>query len=243
MKIFVTGIGWVGAAGMGSGRGPVPLSLPPGNLPHISRRDIQEEPDPRFGRLDAFSRIGLAAVALALRDAGLGGWTQPRAVGVFAATTYGCLSTDVDYLASVGAAPGLASPHLFAYTLPNVFLGEAAIRYGLTGPTVVVSDEKGHGTAALESAADYVADSDVAALAGICDLARPALLPERPAQRTGALFLVLERRPTLEPLGELTARANGRWGLDGADSLHALAQRLCAGNKPDRSDRSSDGTS
>ena len=113
--------------------------------------------------------------------------------------------TDLDYLATLGEAPGLASPQLFAYTLPNVFLGEAAIRFGLTGPTVIVSDEEGTGAAALETALDYIAGGGDTALAGICDLARPAQLPERPDPPPGALFLVLERRPTREPLGALSA--------------------------------------
>ena len=33
----------------------------------------------------------------------------------------------------------LSSPNLFAYTLPNSFAGEAALRFGLTGPTLVVN--------------------------------------------------------------------------------------------------------
>jgi len=236
MKIFVTGIGWVGAAGMGTGRGSAPFSLPPGNLPHISRHEVFPDPDSRFGRLDAFSRLALAGVALALRDAGIEKWTEPRAVGIAASTTYGCMGTDLDYLATLGEAPGLASPQLFAYTLPNVFLGEAAIRFGLTGPTVIVSDEEGTGTAALETALDYVAGGGGTALAGICDLARPALLPERPEPPPGALFLVLEQRPTLEPLGTLSARGIRQGNPDDTHDLRALAARLCAGSRTGRSD-------
>ena len=230
MKIFVTGIGWVGAAGMGTGRGSSRFSLPPGNLPLISRREVFPDPDSRFGRLDAFSRLALAGVALALRDAGIESWTQPRAVSIAASTTYGCTGTDLDYLATLGEGPGLASPQLFAYTLPNVFLGEAAIRFGLTGPTVIVSDEEGTGTAALETALDYVAGGGGTALAGICDLARPAQLPERRDPPPGALFFVLERRPTLEPLGSLSARGSQHGDRDTAVGLRALATRLCNGN-------------
>ncbi len=71
VRVFVTGIGWAGAAGMGTGRGATAFALPAGELPPISRRDVFPEPDSRFGRLDAFSRLALAGVALALRDAGI----------------------------------------------------------------------------------------------------------------------------------------------------------------------------
>lgn len=231
MKVFVTGIGWAGAAGMGTGRGPAPFALPPGKLPPISRHEIFPDPDSRFGRLDAFSRLALAGVALALRDAGIEKWTEPRAVGIAASTTYGCAGTDLDYLATLGEAPGLASPQLFAYTLPNVFLGEAAIRFGLTGPTVIVSDEEGTGSAALETALDYIAGGGDTALAGICDLARPAKLPERPESPPGALFLVLERQPTREPLGTLSAGGARQGILDETHELRALAGRLCIGSR------------
>jgi 3-oxoacyl-[acyl-carrier-protein] synthase II len=231
VKIFVTGAGWVGAAGMGVGRGPAAFSLPPGFLPPISRQDVFPEPDSRFGRLDAFSRLALAGVALALRDAGIETWTQPRAAAIAASTAYGCTGTDLDYLATLGQAPGLASPQLFAYTLPNVFLGEAAIRFGLTGPTLIVSDEEGTGAAALDTALDYIAAGGDVALAGICDLVRPAQLPEHAAPPPGALFFVLERRPTFEPLGELTAPGVRHGEPGDTEGLRALAQRLCTGNR------------
>ncbi len=236
MKVFVTGIGWVGAAGMGTGRGSTRFSLPPGELPPISRREVFPDPDSRFGRLDSFSRLALAGVALALRDAGLEAWTEPRAVGIAASTMYGCTGTDLDYLATLGEGPGLASPQLFAYTLPNVFLGEAAIRFGLNGPTVIVSDEEGTGAAALETALDYAAGGGGTALAGICDLARPTQLPEHGDPPPGALFFVLERRPTREPLGSLNARGARHGSPDGADGLRALAKRLCAANGTGRPD-------
>ena len=231
MNVFVTGVGWAGAAGMGTGRGPTAFDLPPGELPPLSRQDVFPDADSRFGRLDAFSRLALAGVALALRDAGIDTWTQPRAASIAASTTYGCTGTDLDYLATLGEAPGLGSPQLFAYTLPNVFLGEAAIRFGLTGPTLIVSDEEGTGSAALETALDYLAGGGETALAGICDLARPARLPARVDPPPGALFLVLERRPTLEPLGLIDTSGSGRGVPDDHHDLRALARRLCPGNR------------
>ncbi len=46
----------------------------------------------------------------------------------------------MEYFEQVIANGGnLASPNLFALTLPNIFLGEAAIRFGLTGPGFAVN--------------------------------------------------------------------------------------------------------
>ena len=61
-------------------------------------------------------------------------WQQKRRVAILAETYSGCLETDCDYFTTVIPEQGaLASPQLFAYTLSNTFLGEAALRFGLTG--------------------------------------------------------------------------------------------------------------
>lgn len=141
MNAFVIGIGWVTVAGIGQGRQNKHFAMPPGELPAFTRKDIFDEPYPRFGRLDGFSRLGLAGIALALADAGLDQWERKRNIGVMAGTVCGCLGTDRAYFDSVLPERGaLASPKQFAYTLPNTFLGEAAIRFGLTGSSLVLND-------------------------------------------------------------------------------------------------------
>lgn len=204
LKCNIVGFGWVAADGFGAGSSSVAgkrfSGFRPGELPVVQRKDLFNRPDRSFGRMDPFSRLGLAGITLALRDAGL----QPRQdkespgrnIGILAATDSGCLYTDLDYFATVLDAQGVfASPQLFAYTLPNTFLGEAALRFGLTGNAQVVN------CAANETAHDAVDAVGVLRMAmesivwgesekvvvGYCDLGEHGAL-----QAPGALFMVLE---------------------------------------------------
>ncbi len=92
-KAFITGVGWVTAAGMGSGRSGAPFSMERGRIARIARKALFREPDQRFGRLDDFSRLGLAGITLALRDAGLEEWSEKRPTGIICSTVNGCSST------------------------------------------------------------------------------------------------------------------------------------------------------
>src|SRR5512133_717981 len=140
MIAAITGVGWVLAESMGSGRQHQALQSKNGELPAITSRMVFGEVSPRFGRLDAYSKLGLAAIAFALKDARQDGLDEKRPAGVIVSSIYGCLATDMEYFEQVIANGGnLASPNLFALTLPNIFLGEAAIRFGLTGPGFAVN--------------------------------------------------------------------------------------------------------
>jgi len=128
MKVTITGVGWLNSTGTGQGRQAV---FRPGSSDgqlKLSSKGIFDKPVPRYGRMDEYSRLGLMAVALALKDAELDQWTEMRNIAVIASTVYGCLQTDAEYYDTVRPQGGrLASPNLFAYTLSNTFLGEATI--------------------------------------------------------------------------------------------------------------------
>ncbi len=216
----ITGIGWVTAAGCGQGRQRQDFVMAAGALPTLSRADVFDQPDRRFGRMDPFSRLGLAGITFALRDAGLESWQQKRPIGLIAATAYGCLGTDGQYFDTVIPDGGaLASPQLFAYTLSNTFLGEAAIRFGLTGSGMVVSAISEPGLTPLGLALENLAWGDEECLvAGIVDLPAPEGVPEVAGGRPGAVFLVLERtrREVAQVYGELSRDGAGRYFLLGA---------------------------
>ena len=118
---------------MGCGRDHENFAQPYGQLPEIYPSDLFKKPYPNFRRMDKYSRLKLTAIAFALLDAGLSEWTRERNIGMIASTFYGCLGTDVDYYKTVIPDRGAhASPALFSYTMANSYLGEAAIRFGLT---------------------------------------------------------------------------------------------------------------
>jgi 3-oxoacyl-[acyl-carrier-protein] synthase II len=234
MMTTITGIGWVTADGMGCGRMQTRFRMPSRPLAPVKREAVYSRPYKNFGRMDEYSRLGLAAVTFALRDAGLEDWQQKRSIGIVAATEYGCLWTDFDYYATVLPEGGrLASPNLFSYTLPNCFLGEAAIRFGLTGESFVIYEPSGCGLAAVQLASDILTDGDTAAmLCGICDLGRPPVLRRSAPVATGALFFVLEACPdSNKPVyGNLDTDAEGgiRFNRSRIDNPAALANACLA---------------
>ena len=71
MKTVITGSGWVTPTTMGCGKNHDRFEWRQGELPEITRKAVFEEPYPHFGRLDRYSRLGLSAIAFALKDAGL----------------------------------------------------------------------------------------------------------------------------------------------------------------------------
>lgn len=226
LRVQICGAGWATAAGPGSPSGGAPFQTAPGRLPRIRWRDILDTPNPRFGRLDDFSRAGVLAVATALQDAGMAEWgPEKRSVGIIASTRWGCLASDQEYYQTVIPEHGaLASPNRFAYTLPNCFLGEAAITFGLAGPGYVInSGTPGPGDTgvldALEVALDWLGNGCVAMLAGFCDV--PPEPPTATDAPVGAGFVVLKAtadRTRCRPL-HLEEEA---WRL-GSTSIHTWA--------------------
>ena len=150
--------------------------------------------------MDAYSRLGLAAAALALEDAGLTEWTRKRPIGLIAATVYGCLHTDIDYYRTVIPGQGIQpSPALFTYTLPNCFLGDASIRFGLTGPAFVVNQQAAEGMSPMVMALESLIWGEAEQmLCGVCDLGRPQILDQLSETAAGALFFMLEAKPPVD---------------------------------------------
>jgi 3-oxoacyl-[acyl-carrier-protein] synthase II len=196
VKAVISGIGWVTATNMGCGRNNNRFELKTGKLPDIARRDVFDVPYPHFGRLDRYSRLGLSAIAFALKDAGLDRWTHPRPISIIASTVHGCLDTDLNYYDTVIPEDGrLASPNLFAYTLSNSYLGEAAIRFGLTGTSYVISELTLSDLWCLRMALTGMHNGQFdIALGGRCDLGHCPSYSESDQTAGGALFFVVEKK-------------------------------------------------
>jgi 3-oxoacyl-[acyl-carrier-protein] synthase II len=193
----ITGIGWVTAASMGCGKDYDDFLMTDGRLPDISHESVFHRDYPSFRRLDEYSRLGLVAIGFALRDAGIDEWKEKKPIGMIASTESGCLLTDIAYFDGVLSQKGIgASPALFSYTLPNSFLGEAAIRFGLTGTTFVITEEIPLGTACLQTALECIALREAdRMLCGVCNT--EALPPYHGLNSSppGALFFMIEKSP------------------------------------------------
>lgn len=103
---------------------------------------------PRPGRMDL---LCLAGVAIA-RSLLTGGPLATRHALVLG-TCLGCVESDHAYYRQVlDAGVRRANPRLFAYTLPNVVLGEVAIAFGLSGEQLVLSAGRASGVMAVVEA-------------------------------------------------------------------------------------------
>jgi 3-oxoacyl-[acyl-carrier-protein] synthase II len=231
VRVAITGVGWVNSTGRGQGRQAVfHPGLGEGRL-ELSAKGIFEKPVPRYGRMDDYSRLGLLAITLALKDAQLDQWTEMRNISIVASTVYGCLQTDDDYYDTVRLKEGrLASPNLFAYTLPNSFLGEVAIYYGLTGAGFIIDEGSLSGCSGLLLAVNSLKRKECeAVITGICDTGPPLSLGLTGRAVPGALFFVLQPIPGGQnsSFGELTQEETGNLLYNGRtiEDLNDLACR------------------
>jgi len=198
MSALITGFGWVTANGYGRGRtGGAPLWQVGEPQPPTSILQTLNGGS-RFGRLDLFSQIGVAAVALALEDAGHLGKTATyetpgnRELGLICATTSSCKRTDHNFFKTVQADPRLASPGLFVYTLATSFLGETALRFAITGTSLALMESQPAGAEALRIGLEQLAYGDEELMVvGICNLFEKEI--SGAPFFSGALFLVIEK--------------------------------------------------
>ncbi|MDR2018076.1 MAG: hypothetical protein LBQ00_04270 [Syntrophobacterales bacterium] len=226
---MVRGVGWVNGAGTGRGRA---ISFATGGnegLPKLSSKELFRRPFPRFGRMDSYSRTGLAAIALALKDAGLDEPEGEQNIAVVASTVYGSLSADADYFSTVISDEGrLASPNFFVYALPNTYLGEAAIYFRLTGPGFVCCESSASGLHGLRRGIDGIEREEYEiVLTGVCDVGTPPSIGGTNQISLGALFFVLqgESRTLHQPYGALTQDDMGTTFFENAkvNNLNDLA--------------------
>ncbi len=194
MKLEITGAGWVTPAGIGHSRGGAAFAPGSGTLPHLRSKLFLDAAHPRYGRFDLYAKAGFGAIAMALRGAGLERWECKRSIGLVVGTQRGCLDNDVAYFQTAATEGGaLASPNLFAYTLPTSMLGEASIQFGLTGPGFVVNDAHPGRMDGIHAALDLLrwglCDTIVA---GWCDV-NSDVVSGNPSDPCGAVFVVLSR--------------------------------------------------
>lgn len=101
----------------------------------------------RWGRMTPLSRLVVVEVGKLLKTRQVISATnscveQGLAIGLIGGTGRGSLYTDCAFSETMQEGPGLASPALFGYTLPNIPLAEAASHYGLVGPVYAVFAEE-----------------------------------------------------------------------------------------------------
>jgi 3-oxoacyl-[acyl-carrier-protein] synthase-1/3-oxoacyl-[acyl-carrier-protein] synthase II len=112
----------------------------------------------RLARLDALSRLGLAAVA-ALADRV--GRETLRGAGIVVGHGLATIDTNARFDAKKRVRATSVEPRVFPSTSPNAIGGEAAIVFGLTGPSFAVSAGLDGGTEALSIAIELIGSGAV----------------------------------------------------------------------------------
>jgi len=84
----------------------------------------------RFFKMDALSKTLFLASEALLKDSGL---TGDQRVAMIFFNSHSSIDTDKQFQATIPSSAFFPSPSLFIYTLPNIALGEIAIRNKFTG--------------------------------------------------------------------------------------------------------------
>jgi 3-oxoacyl-(acyl-carrier-protein) synthase len=119
----------------------------------------------KMRRMNALSRLGVAAATLAIQDCG--GTLQPE-TGVAIGTAFGPVQTSVEYMQEyVEKGASLAPPQLFAESVANAPGSHIAIEWGLRGFNVTITQRESSALAAAMYAATQLAKGSArAALIG-----------------------------------------------------------------------------
>lgn len=121
---------------------------------NLKARWFFDQPFPKFGRMDALSKLAMAAGQLVYRASNGFYGLEPREMAQVGGTMLGCLEVDAQFEQTRQA--GAPSPSLFVYTLPSMFQGELAIHYRLQGRCQLLAQGELSGVAALETALRWV---------------------------------------------------------------------------------------
>ena len=163
MAISILGTGWITSKGYGTiNLGEQHLFASEETLYTVAKNGIFTRPVKNFGRLDRLSRITLAAVYLALKDAGIESSPESKQdIGIVGTNDQGSLETDTAYFRDFADnGRKLARANLFIYTLPSSPMGEAAIHFGLNGPLLYMTGTRLSMASVMVTAAEMVAGTE-----------------------------------------------------------------------------------
>ena len=196
----------------------------------------------RPGRLDDLCLAGLVATADLLD-----GIEVSPSHALLLGSALGCAESDYEYYTQVlGRGLKRTNPRLFAYTLPNVVLGEVAIAFGLGGDNLAVTAGRASGLVALGEGAALVSSGQVdAAIVLVLDVVGPGTSRIFDALGTEpvpvATAFLIESHPSVAPIATVHSHSSAfdpdavlaypdldPLGGDGIAQLVAAARRSAA---------------
>jgi hypothetical protein len=174
----VTGSGWIGARGFGSGQRTDTVWPARQRLAEHVASPPAGKASRNYGRFDLPTRLVCHAVHLALQDAGFAADRPcPDGSGLIGTGDVGTLAANLAYYRDFcDHGKVLGRSNLFIYTLPTSALAEAAIHFRLNGPLLfLASGPDGDLSPAFRAAGDFLAGGAVPCML-VCDAAPTAAI-------------------------------------------------------------------
>ncbi len=97
---------------------------------------------PKFFKMDNLCKLGFIAAEILIKNERDFIDNKPDDTGIFLSNSYSSLDTDIKYNDTIKRESYFPSPALFVYTLPNIVIGEIAIRHKITGECNFFVSEK-----------------------------------------------------------------------------------------------------
>jgi hypothetical protein len=97
---------------------------------------------PKFFKMDNLSKLGFVAVEYLLKEIHLSEKYLPEEIGIILQNASSSLETDEKHQETISDRQNyFPSPSVFVYTLPNIMVGEMAIRHKIKGENAVLISE------------------------------------------------------------------------------------------------------
>ncbi len=98
---------------------------------------------PKFHKMDNLSKLGLIAAEICFKNSDLLKNNDPENTAIILSNHSSSLDTDRIHQNSIANKDRyLPSPAIFVYTLPNIVIGEIAIKYKITGENAFLVSDK-----------------------------------------------------------------------------------------------------
>jgi hypothetical protein len=98
---------------------------------------------PKFFKMDSLCKLGMLAAELTIRNASNFEKQEKNKVAIVLSNNAASLETDRNHQKTItDKTQYFPSPAVFVYTLPNIVIGEIAIKYKLTGENAFFISEK-----------------------------------------------------------------------------------------------------
>lgn len=98
---------------------------------------------PKFHKMDNLCKLGILATELLLQQNNILQQYAPDKIGIILSNAASSIETDRQHQNSISNKSNyFPSPAVFVYTLPNIVIGEIAIKYKITGENTFLISEK-----------------------------------------------------------------------------------------------------